>query len=358
MRSARTRSLPIALLMSAIVLLVGAASAAAATIPIEGGEVDWGVKESFRKYVKGPIANGQIEVSGGATEAADGTYVFPVESGTYDLTTHITEVQAIGTVHFTGHFSGGVPALDVTISDPRVILGGETGTVFADVASKAFTPGEPESFPDAEFAALDTSLTPPEFEGQEAVSLKSIPAELTEEGAEAFAGFYAEGTVLDPVSVTAAFSAPEPPVEEPTTEEPKTEAPKTEGAKPAAPDPAPAPAPAPVMPTLKSASGPAKLGGGGSATVATITCSAAEACSLQAPKTVTFKVGGKSFSAKVIAPKWILSGKSAKVTVKVPKEALEALAGGKLKLTLKLVLGSGTETTTKVVKATLKGQEG
>lgn len=356
MRSARTRSLPIALLMSAIVLLVSAASAAAATIPIEGGEVDWGVKESFRKYVKGPIANGQIEVSGGATEAGDGTFKFPVESGTYDLTTHVTEVQAIGTVHFTGHFSGGVPALDVTISDPRVILGGATGTVFADVASKAFTPGEPESFPDAEFAALDTSLTPPEFEGQEAVTLKNIPAELTEEGAEAFAGFYAEGTVLDPVSVTAAFSAPEPPVEEPTTEEPKTEAPKTGGTTPAAP--APAPVPVPVMPTLKSAGGAAKLGGGGSATVATITCPATEACTLQAPKTVTFKVGGKTFSAKVIAPKWILSGKSAKVTVKVPKEALEALAGGKLKLSLKLVLGSGTETTTKVVKATLKGQEG
>jgi hypothetical protein len=355
MRSARTRSLPIALLMSAIVLLLSAASAAAATIPIEGGEVDWGVKESFRNYVKGPIAQGQIEVSGGAVEAADGTYRFPVESGTYDLTTHVTEVQAIGTVHFTGHYSGGVPALDVTISDPRVILGGATGTVFADVTSKAFTPGEPESFPDAEFAALDTSATPPEFEGQEAVSVKNIPAELTEEGAEAFAGFYAEGTVLDPVSVTAAFSPTGPPEEEPKTEAPQTEAPKTEEAKPV---PAAAPAPAPVMPTLKSVGGTAKLGGGGSATVATITCPATEACSLKAPKTVTFKVGGKSFTAKVIAPRWILAGKSGKVTVKVSKEALEALAGGRLKLSLKLVLGSGTETTTKVVKATLKGQEG
>src|ERR1700712_4613784 len=142
MPSAPTRSLPIPLLLSAIVLLLSAASAAAATIPIQGGEVDWGIKESFRNYVKGPIAQGQIEVSGGAVEAEDGTFRFPVESGTYDLTTHVTEVQSIGTVHFTGHFSGGVPALDVTIAAPRVILGGETGTVFADVASKAFTPGE------------------------------------------------------------------------------------------------------------------------------------------------------------------------------------------------------------------------
>jgi hypothetical protein len=345
MRSAPTRSLPIALLLSAIVLLVSAASAAAATIPIKGGEVDWGVKESFRKYVKGPIANGQIEVSGGAVEAEDGTYRFPVSSGSYDLTTHVTEVQATGTVHFTGHYEGTpTPLLDVTITNPRVIFGGETGTVFADVFSKAFSPGEPESFPNAEFAALDTSGVIPGF-SSEAVTMTAIPAKLTKEGSEAFAGFYTEGTKLDPVSLTAAFD-PTPAPEEPKKEEPK------------AADPAPAPTPTPTltMPTLKPSAGASKLGGGGSATVATITCSSTEPCSLQAPKNVKFKVGGKSFSAKVIAPKWILAGKSAKVTVKVPKSALEELGGGKAKISLKLVLGTGTQSTTQLVKATLKGQ--
>src|SRR3954454_12069138 len=119
MRSARTRSLSIVVLLAAIALLVSAASAAAATIPIKGGQVDWGVKKSFREYVKGGIAKGQIEVSGGATEAADGTFVFPVGSGTYDLATHTTEAQGTGSVHFTGHFSEGVPALDLTFSNPR-----------------------------------------------------------------------------------------------------------------------------------------------------------------------------------------------------------------------------------------------
>jgi hypothetical protein len=359
MRSAPTRSLPIALLLGVIALFAGAAPAAAATIPIEGGEVDWGIKESFRNYVKGPIAGGQIETSGGAVEAADGTFVFPVSSGTYDLTTHVTEVESSGTVHFTGHYSGGVPALDVTITAPRVILGGATGTVFADVSSKAFTPGEPESFPNAEFAALDTSASPPDFEG-DAVTVAGIPAELTEEGAEVFAGFYTPGTELDDVSVTAAFSPTAPPAggggtEEPKAEEPKTgEAPKAEGAKPA--DPAPSPAAVPAMPTLKSGGGAAKLGGGGAAAVATIACPSSEACTLKAPKNVAFKVGGRSFGAKVIAPHWILSGRSGKVAVKVPKAALEALGDGKATITLKLVLGTGSQTTTKVVKATLKGQ--
>ena len=343
MRSAPTRSLPIALLLSAIVLLVSAASAAAATIPIKGGEVDWGVKESFRKYVKGPIANGKIEVSGGAVEAADGTYRFPISSGHYDLTTHVTEVQATGTVHFTGHYEGTpTPQLDVTITNPRVIFGGETGTVFADVSSKAFSPGEPESFPNAEFAALDTSGVIPGF-SSEAVTMTAIPAKLTKEGSEAFAGFYSEGTVLDPVTLTATFEPTPPP------EEPKKEAPK-----PA--DPAPAPTPTLTLPRLKPSGGASKLGGGGSATVATITCSSTEPCTLLAPKNAKFKVDGKSFSAKVIAPKWILAGKRGKVTVKVPKSALEELVGGEAKISLNLVLGTGTQSTTEVVKATLKGQ--
>lgn len=341
MRSARTRSLSIAVLTAAVAFLVSAAAATAATIPIKGGEVDWGIKESFRKYVKGPIAQGKIEVSGGAVEAGDGTFRFPVSSGRYDLTTHVTEVQATGTVHFTGHYEGTpTPQLDVTITNPRVLFGGETGTVFADVFSKAFTPGEPESFPNAEFAALDTSGVIPGF-SSEAVTMTGVPAKLTKEGSKAFAGFYSEGTVLDPVSLTAAFEPT------PAPKEPEKEAPKPG-------DPTPTLAPTPAMPTLKAGGGAAKLGGGGAATVATVTCPATEPCSLQAPKNVKFKVGGKSFNARVIAPKWILAGRSAKVTVKVSKAALAELGAGKAKISLKLVLGSGTQSTTKVVKATLK----
>jgi hypothetical protein len=342
MRSARTRSLSIALLLAAITLLVSAASAAAATIPITGGEVDWGIKQSFREYVKGPIAQGQIEVSGGATEADDGTFKFPVDSGTYDLTTHQVEVQGSGTVHFTGHFSGGVPALDVTFSNPRVIVGKDS-VVYADVLDKSF--GANNSYPNSEFALLDAASVKPVSAG-EAVTLNEIPAELTAEGAQAFAGFYAEGDELDPLTLVASYA---PKV---TPEEPKKEAPKTD------PAPTPAPAPTPVMPTLKSTAGASKLGGGGSATIATIACPSTEPCSLAAPKNVKFKLGGKSFTAKVNAPKWILAGKSGKVAVKLPKAALEELGGGTLKISVKLVLGSGTQSTTKVVKATLKADGG
>jgi hypothetical protein len=348
MRSARTRSLPIALLVAAIALLVGAASAAAATIPIKGGEVDWGIKKSFREYVKGPAAKGQIELSGGAGEAADGSFVFPVGSGTYDTTTHVVEVQAGGSVHFTGHFSGGVPALDMTFSNPRVVIDGAESFVFADVTSKSLMTGETDTYPDAEFAQLDASAAKPVF-GDEDVTLESLPAELTAEGAEAFAGFYTAGTTLDPPTLSASFKENTPP---PAPEEPKKEEPK-----PADPTPTPAPVVQP-LPTLKSSTGAATFGGGGSATIAEITCSATEPCSLVAPKNVMFKIGAKSFSARVMAPKWILAGKSGKVTVKLPQAALEELGGGTLKIKVKLVLGSGTQATTQIVKATLKAKSG
>jgi hypothetical protein len=342
MRSARTRSLPIALLVAAIALLASAGSAAAATIPLTGGEVDWGIKQSFREYVKGTTAKGAIEVSGGATEAADGSYVFPVSTGTYDTTTHGVEVQAIGTVHFTGHAG----ALDVTFSNPRVVIG-KTSAIYADVISKTFPGGEVKSYPDAEFALVDASTAKPVFAG-EAVTLSQMPTELTAEGEEAFSGFLKAGAALDPLTLTASW-APKVTPEEPKKEEPKTDP---------APTSTPSPAPAQPLPTLKSGTGPAKLGGGGSATIATIACTATESCSLQAPKNVKFKLGGKSFSAKVTAPKWIGAGKSAKVGVKLPKAALEELGAGKLKLSVKLVLGSGTQSTIKVVKATLKANSG
>ncbi|OJU85460.1 MAG: hypothetical protein BGO11_00490 [Solirubrobacterales bacterium 70-9] len=320
-------------------------SASAATIPITGGEVDWGIKQSFREYVKGPIAKGQIEVSGGATEAADGTYKFPVGSGTYDLTTHQVEVQGVGTVHFTGHDMGAGPLLDVTFTNPRVVVG-KTSVVYADVVSKTFPGGEVKSYPNAEFALVDASTAKPIFEG-EAVTLKSMPTELTTAGSEAFSGFIPPGEELDPLSLTASY-APLVQPEEPKKEEPQSDQPKT--------DTPTTPAPTVATPKLKSAGGTSQLGSGGSATVATVACQSSLPCQLTAPKSVKFKLGGKSFAAKVVAPKWILAGKRGKVAVKVPKPALEQLGGGKLKIRLKLVLGTGTDAQTKVVKVTLKGK--
>jgi hypothetical protein len=362
MRSTRARTL-LAALTAAIALLVAAGSAAAATIPIQGGEVDWGVKQSFRSYVKGPIAKGQITIGGGAVEASDGTFRFPVGSGSYDTTTHVTTVQASGSVHFLGHFEGpaGEPLLDLTFTDPRAVVGPTSGAIFADVESRAFNPGSPtpgplESFPDVELATLAPEGIMPTGNSEE-VGLAGIPATLTEAGAKAFAGFYSKGTALDPLGLIAAFH-PTPPlvVDQPAVDPlPTTPVTPVTNADPAPATPVPTVLP---MPKLKSAAGEASLGKGGSAVVAQVACPSAGACTLDAPKSARFKLGGKSFAAKVIAPHWILAGKTAKVAVKVPRGALAKLAGKQAKISLKVTLGIGEQRSTEVVKATLKGQEG
>ncbi|HEX4751289.1 MAG TPA: HtaA domain-containing protein [Solirubrobacterales bacterium] len=344
MRSTAIRSLSIAALAAAIALLLTAATAAAAPRAVEGGELDWGVKESFRSYIETMALEGQIDLAEGATEADDGTYRFPLVSGGYEATGQSLEVQAEGSVRFSAYyaFGGGTPVLDITIKDPRVVLEGGEGKLFADVITRNGSL-ELEDHPNTELAELDPSGVTPVEAGQ-AVTWTSIPAVLTAEGEPVF-GNYPAGEELDPVTVDASF-VPTSPVDETEQPDGSTQAPTDTITPP----------PILAMPKLRSAGGTTSLGKGGAAKIATISCPSSEPCVLKAPRHVKLKVGGRSFSAKVIAPRWILSGKSGKVTVKVPRGALVELAGGQAKISLKLVLGTGPQTSTQVVKATLKAR--
>jgi hypothetical protein len=354
MRSTGRRSLSIGALLAVMALLLSAGSAAAATIPIKGGEVDWGIKESFRNYIKGP-AGGAIELSGGAVEAGDGTFVFPVRAGAYDTQTHTTEVVAAGTVHFTGHEG----ALDMTFSDPRVVLGAETGTVFADVHSKSLAPGGPEDFPNVEFATLDTSGVAPVF-GADSVSLAAIPATLTKAGAEAFAGFYAAGAALDPLGTTAAFEPTPPPVEEPKEEpqKPTENPPSSPAPTPEAPKATPATPATPAAPTKPTGLvGVQKFGTDGIAKVASLTCpSGGTTCTTTVPKRLGAKIGGKRYVLGVMAPKKIGAGKSATVRVHVPKAAQEALGTETQLVKLTIALHANGQTTKQLVKVKIAGR--
>src|SRR5690606_29014392 len=53
---------------------------------IVGGELEWGVKDSFRSYIVGPIAQGNITTQAPATqEPGNGTFHFPLaEEGTFE----------------------------------------------------------------------------------------------------------------------------------------------------------------------------------------------------------------------------------------------------------------------------------
>ncbi|SDU21518.1 HtaA domain-containing protein [Jiangella alkaliphila] len=158
------------------------------------GTLDWGVKESFRNYINGPIAHGAIEVRDPATENADGTFRFA--EGTGDA----TALAFGGEVYFSGHDMGAGPLLELTITDPRVtVTSADAGVLVADVVSKSLSSGELVTYDGVELAALDFT-DHPVTETDGVVAASDVPAALTEDGVAAFADFYPAGTELDPVT--------------------------------------------------------------------------------------------------------------------------------------------------------------
>lgn len=193
------------------------ARAAEACVPT-GGTLSWGVKESFRSYISGSIAKGSWETTDGAGyETPNFSWSSP--SGALDATSGAGDVSFMGTVQFSGHNG----LLNTNMSNPTISFAGDgTATLLLDVYSTD-TAGE---------AAVDVQQTPfasvtvptPLPMGETELTVAGAPATLTAEGAEAFAGFYAEGEALDPVTVSLTFencgveAEPEP---EPSTESPE-----------------------------------------------------------------------------------------------------------------------------------------
>lgn len=185
-----------------------AVSTTAAAAPVTGGTIDWGVRDSFRSYVAGPIANGTITTGGGATVNGDGSFRFNVTGGSHD--TGATSAASSGSVTFVGH--GGV--LEMTISSVRVSVSGSSGQLVADVVSRPFTSttetNPPVTYDDVVLATLNLASVTPSIDSGSA-SWSNVPAVLTASGADAFGGFYTAGTALDPVSFTLQLDGSGPP---------------------------------------------------------------------------------------------------------------------------------------------------
>ncbi|MER5745693.1 HtaA domain-containing protein [Streptomyces sp. NPDC002225] len=236
-RTARTAAVATAAALGATVFALPAladtttgaqASAAAPTMELTDGTLEWGVKESFRTYLASPFSGGRITVRDGAVQAPDnGVFTFSGGRGSYDTTTHGTDTAFAGGVNFFAH--GGV--LDITISDVKLATTRTGGTITVDVT----TPEGTED--DVDFADLDlSSVKPGRGEGGTMV-FADIPATLTKAGSEAFNGQYKEGDALDPatLSVKAVTPPTTGPTEQPTTE--PTGKPTTGPTAPASPSP-------------------------------------------------------------------------------------------------------------------------
>ncbi|GGP54564.1 HtaA domain-containing protein [Streptomyces abikoensis] len=177
--------------------------ASSGTREVSGGRLDWGIKSSFQSYVTGPIAQGGWELQGGAATIGGSRFRFHSAKGSHTPGSGAFEAAFSGGVHFTGHRKpDGSHELDLTISRPTVRVAGGAGTLYADMTSKARGTGEVTTATQVPLAALDVSGVDLRGGGTH-VGLADVPATLTAQGAKAFAGYYAQGTALDPVTLSA-----------------------------------------------------------------------------------------------------------------------------------------------------------
>ncbi|CAG7620927.1 HtaA domain-containing protein [Leucobacter soli] len=194
-----------------------AAEDTAGSCTITDGTLTWGVKESFRSYISGSIANGSWETSEGADYETP-SFRWSDATGEIDPVTGTGRVSFTGSVHFTGH--DGV--LDLTLANPTIEFEGDgTAALMLDARS---TDMEGEVTVDTEQEWVgDVTVADPVNPQGDALELNSMPTVLTNSGAKAFAGFYEAGESLDPLTLSLRFDGCEsaaPVSEAPTTEDP------------------------------------------------------------------------------------------------------------------------------------------
>lgn len=164
---------------------------------VQSAEFGWGVKESFRSYISGSIANGTWETSDGASYA---TPQFHWKNGTGSVGTDL----ASGTVSFTGavHFTGHDGALQFDLANPAIEFSDGSATLLLTIgATDQAQSGAPKS---AQVRAGKIDTASLQADGS-AFSLKDAKVRLTSEGATAFNGQYGDyvaGDELDPITVT------------------------------------------------------------------------------------------------------------------------------------------------------------
>lgn len=177
---------------------------------VSSGSLQWGVRESFRRYVEQGVAAGSITTGGGASRTSSG-FTFPLRSSAL-ASASSGQIDFEGEVHFVGHHG----ALDMTLSNPIFVVNGSSAELRVDYASRKYegvnAVGELRQGRQELLATI--SLSAPANFSSSTVSL-SGPVRLSATGAEIFGGFYEAGEALDPIEleltlVDAAGPAPSP----------------------------------------------------------------------------------------------------------------------------------------------------
>lgn len=174
------------------------APAASADGKVASADLGWGVRDSFRNYIRGGIANGSWDLNGttysnNAFQWAKGTGSFKDGKGSISFT---------GSVHFTGHHG----ILDTTISNPRLEINGKTAVLYATMVGNDMD-GKSHNY--GEVALLNVDVSGLQVSGDK-ISISGAGTTITAEGAKAFAGFYEAGKDMAPLSFSASLSGAQP----------------------------------------------------------------------------------------------------------------------------------------------------
>jgi hypothetical protein len=180
---------------------------------VQGASLDWGVKESFRNYITGPIAHGEITTLGTTTENDDGTFHWSDGSGeaANDGSSADVSFSDDSGVHFLGHKgidkdNPDASALDIRLTNPHIVVTSQDkAELRADVKSREFidtTTVSDDFFDEKDVAVADVELPDPKTDDDGTLTWQDAPTTLTESGAEAFGGFYETGDELDPLTLS------------------------------------------------------------------------------------------------------------------------------------------------------------
>lgn len=177
------------------------------------GSFEWGVRESFRKYVVGPIAGGSITVTKPA--AGKDVFTFPQVKNTWNPETQRGTISYAGSVNFRGHEG----VLDLDLANPIVnVKTASSAELQVPYDGKILT-----------IATIDlkASGATKHTRSDGSIRFANTVVKLTEAGAETyFEGYVQQDYELDPLSFTVGADSKtakpvDPPTKKPTENKPK-----------------------------------------------------------------------------------------------------------------------------------------
>lgn len=145
--------------------------------------LDWGVRDTWRDFVSGDIANGGWDVDGSAEDGGAVFRFIETDARSTDDDFNPLDIE----LAFTGEVTFWGTDIDLTLADPHLVIDEEHGEITALINDERLT--------------LAT-FTPEWTENDGQLLLAESPTELTDEAVDSFHGFYQDGDSMAPLSVT------------------------------------------------------------------------------------------------------------------------------------------------------------